>query len=282
MRRTWRIVGRAVGAAILVEVWGGIVLAQTPPDVTSAAELFVSAVPGLTVTDFCVEDGCAFGTFLNTQLYSAGGSLLLTDAHGWVYSNPPGNWPYTGTLCVIGSTTYFPREVSLYRVSPAGLVELLGTFRDRCEGDHVRVVNAIYGFGLDAINGELHLTLNVLHQAPGGTRTARVHTIISGLPTVLDIVPSGPPGPEGPAGAAGPLGPQGLQGPPGPLITPCPDADADGFRDCVTLPGCFPYGGACGDCNDADPTINPRGSETTPKTNRHDGKDNDCNGVIDG
>ena len=36
------------------------------------------------------------------------------------------------------------------------------------------------------------------------------------------------------------------------------------------------------DCNDADATINPRGSERTPKSNRTDGKDNDCNGVVDG
>jgi hypothetical protein len=50
----------------------------------------------------------------------------------------------------------------------------------------------------------------------------------------------------------------------------------------VTISGCFPYGGACGDCNDADATINPRGSERTPKSNRRDGKDNDCNGIIDG
>jgi len=60
----------------------------------------------------------------------------------------------------------------------------------------------------------------------------------------------------------------------------CPDAD--GFRDCVTIPGCFPYGSACGDCNDTDPSINPRGSERKPPRNRHDGKDNDCNGVVDG
>jgi len=98
-------------------------------------------------------------------------------------------------------------------------------------------------------------------------------------PIDYNRIVEGPAGPPGPTGAAGPQGPQG---PPGPLLTPCPDADADGFRDCTTIPGCFPYGGACGDCNDADPTINPRGSETTPKANRHDGKDNDCNGVIDG
>ena len=93
---------------------------------------------------------------------------------------------------------------------------------------------------------------------------------------------TGPQGPSGPMGASGPSGPSGPQGLPGPLLTPCPDADGDGYRDCVAIPGCFPYGGACGDCNDADPAINPRGSETTPKKNRHDGKDNDCNGVVDG
>jgi hypothetical protein len=50
----------------------------------------------------------------------------------------------------------------------------------------------------------------------------------------------------------------------------------------VTIPGCFPYGGACGDCDDADRAVNPAGSERKPKPNRKDGKDNDCNGVVDG
>ncbi len=155
--------------------------------------------------------------------------------------------------------------------------------RDRRDASAIerKAVSAAMTWSIDLLNGEILLDVIGRCDTPYCTGpVSKVGVIrISGLPTLLDIVPEGPPGSEGPQGPTGPTGPQG---PPGPLLTPCPDADADGFRDCVTIPGCFPYGGACGDCNDADPTINPRGSETTPKANRHDGKDNDCSGVIDG
>ena len=141
----------------------------------------------------------------------------------------------------------------------AQLTELYNLLVDPVQGSvYVAVLSWTYGTRQESFNGIIR---------------------ISGLPTILDIIPAGPAGPSGPTGATGPRGPEG---PPGPLLTPCPDADADGFRDCASIPGCYPYGGACGDCNDADPAINPRGSETTPKANRHDGKDNDCNGVVDG
>jgi len=60
-----------------------------------------------------------------------------------------------------------------------------------------------------------------------------------------------------------PPGPQGLKvqsapkAPPGPLIPACPDADGDAWAACVTEPTCHPYGHPCGDCDDADPRINP-------------------------
>jgi hypothetical protein len=166
-----------------------------------------------------------------------------------------------------------------------------------CGAAPIRQYTSVLNMAVDPVSGHVYLAVHS-EKGCGGPRdqfgSGYGIVKVSGLPTVLDVVPEGPPGPEGPtgpigpqgpSGTAGPTGPQGAtgpQGPPGPLLTPCPDADADGFRDCVTIPGCFPYGGACGDCNDADPTINPRGSETTPKANRHDGKDNNCNGVIDG
>jgi len=162
-----------------------------------------------------------------------------------------------------------------------GTGEMLLTFPGEC-GATTYIEHALTGMFVDAINGEAFMTVGTWERdlATANAIDSFSELIqVSGLPTILDIIPVGPPGPEGPSGAPGPSGPQG---PPGPLLTPCPDADADGFRDCVTIQGCFPYGGACGDCNDADPAINPRGSETTPKANRHDGKDNDCNGVIDG
>lgn len=48
----------------------------------------------------------------------------------------------------------------------------------------------------------------------------------------------------------------------------CPDADGDGFTDAAC-------GG--GDCNDADPAINPGAAESCS-----DGVDNDCDGLVDG
>jgi hypothetical protein len=140
---------------------------------------------------------------------------------------------------------------------------------------------------IDGFGGRVYLGIStVLEEYLGGpwhlVYSTRAVVVVSGLTSLLAVVPNGPPGPQGPPGPTGSPGPAGPQGPPGPILTPCPDADADGFRDCVTGSGCFPYGGACGDCNDADPLINPRGSETKPKANRRDGKDNDCNGLVDG
>lgn len=89
------------------------------------------------------------------------------------------------------------------------------------------------------------------------------------------LLPSLPPGPPGPQGPAGP------QGPPGPLIPACPDADGDAWADCSQVPVCNPYGHPCGDCDDADATVNPGASEDKPGGNKHDGKDNDCNGQVD-
>jgi putative metal-binding protein len=45
---------------------------------------------------------------------------------------------------------------------------------------------------------------------------------------------------------------------------PCVDADGDGY--CASQ----------GDCNDADPTVHPGAAEVC-----NDGKDNDCNGLVD-
>ena len=59
-------------------------------------------------------------------------------------------------------------------------------------------------------------------------------------------------------------------------------ADGDGWADCNAIPACYTYGHACGDCNDHDPEVNPNQKQRTPRRHRHDHKDNDCNGVVDG
>jgi len=210
------------------------------------------------------------------------GSQLAADARGSLYLPPA---PIlTGATCTIGAFSQPEYETPIWRVPTSGPPELVGTLRDDCGPDFWRHVHTV-ALGIDSTNGVIYVHMIAAHVNGAGGIESPVAIKITGMPAVTDVVPQGPPGPPGPSGPSGPTGSQGLtgpQGPPGPLLTPCPDADADGFRDCVTIPGCFPYGGACGDCDDHDPTINPRGSETSPRKNRHDGKDNDCNGVVDG
>lgn len=64
------------------------------------------------------------------------------------------------------------------------------------------------------------------------------------------------------------------------IFPPCPEGDGDGFADCDAILGCDPLGHLCGDCDDQNAEINPRGDEKGK--NSHDGIDNDCNGIIDG
>ena len=60
----------------------------------------------------------------------------------------------------------------------------------------------------------------------------------------------------------------------GPL-SPCPDADTDGFADCSTDPNCDDTGLVCGDCNDSSGAIRPGAVEVC------DQLDNDCDGAGD-
>lgn len=256
-------------------------------------------VPGITLTEVCRDD------------YPGTSSCTVGDPNGesfrWgdestdkgVGIDAAGAWYKTETRAVgwCGNTYASNALITdghLMRAWLSGAVEPLIRFAGSCENntlaDHVEIDN----IEIDPVNGKALLLVSVQRRicdqngcSPNGTVIQQVLEV-GGLPRTIDMIPAGTPGstgpqgPEGPTGATGPQGTTGPQGPPGPLLTPCPDADADGFRDCVTLAGCFPYGAACGDCNDADRLINPVGSERTPKRNRTDGKDNDCNGVVDG
>jgi len=296
----------------VILVWPSVAVAQKPPDPNSGADLFVPLVPGIATSDFCVSTGtgappvgpgcAALPYFTHAPTY-----LERVDSAGLLYLK---DVPETSIgLCCDNSQCEQLIEYSLLRQTPSGDVESFGAFRDQCvpgTPTYRRSARPTFHLhndpvlGLDPIAGVLYVVVALANEQPCCQAGPSAESVVkvSGLPTLFDVIPQGPSGPSGPAGApgsdgptgssgpSGPVGPSGIQGPigppgsAGPLLTPCPDADADGFRDC-TVPSCFPYGGACGDCNDHDPTINPRGSETTPKANRHDGKDNDCNGVVD-
>ncbi len=212
----------------------------------------------------------------------------IADVALGVQLSSPGDYglPFAG---LIDEATLYDRALSatevngIYSASSAGKCLV----RDE-DGDAVvdGADNCPTAFNISQLDGDADGIGDSCDNCPLAANQSQSDADLDGVGDSCDISPFDydriVDGPAGPPGPTGPAGPQGPQGPPGPLLTPCPDADADGFRDCVSIPGCFPYGGACGDCNDADPSINPRGSETTPKRNRSEGKDNDCNGVIDG
>ncbi len=254
--------------------------------ITSVADRAQFYLPGLSARVSCtvIQGVCFWATDPNREIdladpntYAAapsgpqvGSGVLGRDALGNLYVFKGGSVP-----CGIVPGAENLQQISVFRIRSDDIAEAVFRVPARCDATEVLDAQVV-GYALDPAHGRLILSVLTRDWAAPGIPQVTELLEITGLPTLLDVLPPGPPGPEGPQGLSGP------QGPPGPLLTPCPDADADGFRDCVTILSCFPYGGACGDCNDADPTINPRGSETTPKTNRHDGKDNDCNGVIDG
>lgn len=65
-----------------------------------------------------------------------------------------------------------------------------------------------------------------------------------------------------------------------PGAKPCPDADKDGYADCL-VPGCAPQG-KCGDCDDTDPATHPGATEGGASLVAcSDGRDNDCDGRRD-
>jgi len=258
--------------------------------VTSATSRLQVLVPGVTVTQVCARQNgtCDFGdpnepfNLLENLSPGSGGKV---DARG--------DW-YLPVGSISGQCGSLPLlDASVQRSSLVGPVETVLKFIGTCDG-MIRMVSTVFGIQVGSVGGTALVWVYTDERdcSSGSCMAQQVELVelleVRGLPTVQDVIPEGPQGPEGPTGPTGSTGSQGTAGPPGPqgppglLVTPCPDSDADGFRDCTTIPGCFSYGGACGDCNDSDPTINPRGSETKPKANKKDGKDNDCNGVVDG
>ena len=67
---------------------------------------------------------------------------------------------------------------------------------------------------VDSVNGALYIAVHSKIDACVSLGDGFGIVKVSGLPTVLDVVPEGSPGPQGPTGTQGPIGPQGLPGTP--------------------------------------------------------------------
>ncbi len=162
------------------------VLCSPAQDQNSAADLFIPAVPGLSATDFCVGNpACPVNGQVSLQIDSAGD--LRTDASGWIYLDLPAEQD-TGTRCSVPGYSADNREFPVYRVSPSGITELLGTFHDGCDPNVL--IRRLYplGVGIDAINGAVYYQFGVQVIADGMSAYHEVIVRISGLPTLLDIL----------------------------------------------------------------------------------------------
>ncbi len=268
---------RHPGYSCLALALGFSLLCVDPtPAINSGLNRIEVLAPGLTVTLVCTRgDGSCLVGDPNHPI-----DILDGIAGDGPSIDATGAWYGGGGGTIIGSCGGSGiGEGFLSRGRLDGTGEPLLRAFDVCDGT-LRTSTSFGDPRIDLVHGTaLVLVFSSEAECPlpgpgciGGDDLAEL-ILIEGLPRLLDLLPAGPQGPQGPPGE---------QGPPGPLIPACPDADADAFRDCVTIPGCSPYGGACGDCDDSDALTNPRGSETRPNSHRNDGKDNDCNGTVDG
>lgn len=256
-----RLLRALCGLSVVISViaaYPTTLFALTPPSAR-----ITDLAPGLTITVLCSAacdstscgGNCSSGD-PNDPLEPMGlGSqgAAQVDAAGWWYMP----WQSDPLTCGI----WEPTRQSLRRWRADGTSEILFRIEGECIVVGSSIIDvSIYGLYLDPFAGSVILPIDVSERSctPGfgcsPVATSYELIEISGLPRLSDTIST---------------------------PTPCPDADADAFRDCVTTQGCSPYGGACGDCDDSNPTINPRGSEAKPPANRGDGKDNDCNGTVD-
>jgi len=137
--------------------------------------LFVASLPGLAATDFCI---CG-ATGLQCSPFGASGYMyitvmdgLRTDALGNIYlwNTPP---TVIGT-CTVDIGTYDVYEWPLYRVTPSGSVERVGSLREECHPDYItQFMSPAWGpYEIDATTGSLFVYVCVLNRTPShGART---------------------------------------------------------------------------------------------------------------
>jgi|GEM_PF-4233752 len=85
--------------------------------------------------------------------------------------------------------------------------------RPGCGGSELVQTTNIKNLEMDDINGRIHLNVESIRNCGGGFHeVANGIVTLSGLPSILDVIPEGPPGLDG---MPGPPGPPGPAGPPG-------------------------------------------------------------------
>ncbi len=199
-----------IGVIVALVLSGGFAMTEDSLAPESAAELFVPLAPGLVAEDFCIGPGGSQECLLENQVLSlrSGGDELpiFHDAVGQLYPYPR----YESSIGLCGGNTEL-RERRLTRVTLSGEMQVFGLLRDRCD-DGLATRASILGMSLDSINGSLYLAVEVRPDSCCGEPRVFAIVRISGLPTILDVVPEGPPGVEGNPGPTGPAGPPGPAG----------------------------------------------------------------------
>src|SRR5262245_60634476 len=138
--------------SLMLSCFAVAAMAQSPPEPTSGADLFVPDVDGVVATDFCFHTGCYFGgphLFLFEQART-----LMPDAEGSLY------YAAQQLLYVPLCNGYAMNKYMLMRVSASGQYQLVGEFLDRCEDGVYRSLR-IAGLWIDSINGLLFAYVDV-------------------------------------------------------------------------------------------------------------------------
>ena len=205
----WNL-GRLASVALFTLVPAGVPAnAQAPPDPGSAEDLFVPAMPGLTATDLCVSTGkslgddgipftgdpnedasfplCVTGFGGTGQVDSASGDETIGSAHVQIEFAAD-----DGAACPAGPTPFAIGSWRLSRISSNGALQPIGEFRAQCEESFLRNLLVLRA-GLDQVNGELYVTLLAFNSAATTSNAAQITVKISGLPTLLGMLPPGPP-----------------------------------------------------------------------------------------
>lgn len=206
----WNL-GRLASVALFTLAPAGVpAIAQAPPDPDSAADLFVPAIRELTATDVCISAGQGVGDdgipFTGDPNEESEFPLCVTGYAGTGQIDSVSDYEPIGSdhvhiefVADAGATC--PAEPApfgigswrLSRISSNGTLKPIGEFRAQCEESFLRNLLVLRA-GLDQVNGVLYVTLVAFNSAETTSNAVQFTVKISGLPTLLGMLPAGPPG----------------------------------------------------------------------------------------